>query len=169
MRSNLQFRPVAVLLAVILMLQAGFARNPLARKPQSVVLSGRFIARSHVTAPSSYGANYDSYVFELDRPESNSPAIVKLAYRYLAQDAGIPVSLFDYRQIHKFRMTRDESCDESWDALSMRWTFDESGGFQGKESSLQYARNASPPRLEAQTTLPCYIVTPGDYRSTSRE
>lgn len=136
-------------------------------RPKRVTLSGRIVAKVPTEGFTTVGLNYTSYVFEVEnRKQEASPQLIKVSYRFLIREPQLPTSLFDYSLMHKFRMTRDEGCDESWGDVSTRFIFDNEGELRGKLEDVVYARNAPALHLEAQSTLPCYVVTPRDYEST---
>lgn len=136
-------------------------------KPKPVTVNGRFIAKAPLPGYVTVGANYESFLFKIEDSEKQaSPGLIKFSYRFQPQDPRIPGSLFDYTLVHRFTMVRDESCDETWSALSVRYLFDEDGKITGKTTAMQFAPNAPKIDLTGDATLKCYVVTPKGYRTT---
>ncbi len=159
----------AALVAVLGLSMAGqpvLAGN-LIPKPKRVTFSGRMVAKVPTETLSTMGLNYQSYLFEV-QSRKEGPELIKVSYRFLIREPQLPASFLDYSLLHKFRMTRDESCDESWGDVSSRYVFDREGKLSAKLQDIVYARNAPVLQLEAQTSLPCYVATPQDYESTKR-
>jgi hypothetical protein len=139
------------------------------QKPKRVTVSGRILARVPIAAVSTIGMNYESFVFEVEpREKELGSQLIKLSYRFMQQDPEIPKAFLDYSLVHRFTMVRDESCDESWGAMSTNYVFDNSGGFRGSRNALVYTSNAPTPQIDRQTVLSCYTVTPQDYKSTTK-
>ncbi len=159
---------------LLLLLCCGLALQPmmagargLVEKPKRTTVSGRLLASVPVSAVSTVGVNYESFVFEVEARERDlGSQLIKLSYRFHQQDPQIPKSFRDYSMVHRFTMVRDESCDETWGAMSTSYVFDSTGGFRGSRNSLVYASNAPTPQIDRQTVLSCYTVTPQDYKST---
>ena len=158
---------LAILILNVAPSEAATGAKGLRQKVKTITRSGRFIAQTPLESRLSTGLNYQSYVFEIDNPRSgDSSPVVKLSYRFALRDPEIPNSFFDYSLVHTFRMTRDETCDESWSAISKIYKFDEHGDYGGVEDSIVYSSNAPETKFGGQMMLSCYAVTPDDYRST---
>jgi len=80
---------------------------------------------------------------------------VKLVYRFLSYDHGLPAAFMDYNYVHKFRAVRQPECDES--AATVVYIRD-----------FEYARGTTGVAIPSTIVLPCYIVTPGDYQGSTR-
>jgi hypothetical protein len=131
------------------------------------MMSGRIVAKVPLEGVSSIGLNYESYIFEVESGDKHgTKQLIKFSYRFDQRDPRLPKSFFDYSLTHTFRVTRDEDCDETWGSISNRFIFDRTGGYQGKQDALVYAKNAPVTQPDAQLTLTCYAGTPQDYRST---
>ena len=167
-----QFRALMLLLALFasaVQPQLGIAGSLLRPRMKRSTLSGRIVAKVPVERLSTVGPNYVSYVFELAAHDKKAqPKVIKVSYRFDLGQPQLPTSFFDYSLVHKFSMTRDDDCDESLQNMSAKYVFDHDGNFQGKQEALEYAKNAPALQLDEPSTLSCYVVTPGDYRSTSK-
>ncbi len=155
-----------VVLGVSTAIQPALAGN-LNPKPRRITVSGRIVAKVPTETFTTVGLNYQSLLFEIQNRKTG-PELVKLSYRFLIREPQLPSSFLDYSLVHKFRMTRDEGCDESWSDVSSRYIFDDAGKLGAKLEDVVYARNAPALQLQAQSILPCYVVTPEDYRSSKR-
>jgi hypothetical protein len=134
------------------------------QSPKSTIMSGRIVAEVRTEGLTSFGLNYQSYVFEVEtRNKPVTRSFIKFSYRFDQREPRLPKSFFDYSLTHKFRMTREEECDESWEGISSRFEFDNAGNFRSKQSALVYAKDAPVPQLDPHVTLACYIGTPHDY------
>jgi hypothetical protein len=127
------------------------------------------VARVPVERLSTIGLNYESYVFEVSDQDKKLPSHwIKVSYRFHQRESRMPTALWDYSLLHKFRLTRDRSCDEAWQTISTRYVFDQKGTFVGTKDALVFAENAPNLNVDVQTVLACYTVTPHDYQSTSK-
>jgi hypothetical protein len=136
-------------------------------KTRKITRSGRFIAKAPLQSRLSVGLNYLSYIFEIDNPRKEDPSpVIKLSYRFALRDPEIPQSFFDYFLLHTFRMSRDESCDEPWSAISKSHMFGKNGNYGGVEDTIVYSSNAPATQFGEQMMLACYVVTPDDYKFT---
>jgi hypothetical protein len=137
--------------------------------PEHKVMSGHIVAKVPLGALSTFGLNYESYIFEVEtNGKHGTKQLIKLSYRFDQREPRLPKSFFDYSLTHSFRMTRDEDCDESWEAVSNRLVFDDAGNFHGKQSALIYASNSPASEVEAGLRLACYVATPHDYKGTAK-
>ncbi len=157
---------VAVLAAAL----PGGATSGIKQKPEHRVMHVRVVARVPVERLSTIGLNYESYVFEVSDQDDKLPSEwIKVSYRFHQRESRMPTALWDYSLLHKFRLTRDRSCDETWQTISTRYEFDQKGNFVGTKDALVFAENAPNPNLDVKTVLACYTVTPHDYQSTSKD
>ncbi len=140
-------------------------------KSEKFLVKSRIVARVPLETYTSVGLNYQSYIFEFDSGgKQSAPQLVKVSYRFQLRDPQLPSSFHDYSLVHRFRVTRDDSCDETWGSLTTRYLFDRGGNFRGSQSALVYSRNVPvPPHMDNQAILPCYVVTPRDYESTTKQ
>ncbi len=154
------------LCAVVVPAVAG--HDSLRPKPERLSVKSRIVARVPLETLTSVGLNEQSYVFELDGIKNVAPRLVKVSYRFHLREPQLPSSFLDYDLVHHFNVTRDDSCDETWGALTTRYLFDRNGNFRGSQSALVYVSNAPAPQMDRQDILPCYVVTPRDYQSTEK-
>jgi hypothetical protein len=119
--------------------------------PKSETIRLRLVARERSAPISATTRNTDLYLVELQTKAGKQLAL--LSYSFLAYEPQIPASLFDYARVLKFRAVRDKSCDS---------TMAEEGKFD-----LTYSSGA-PQTIDPQTALPCYVVTPRDYRGAEQ-
>jgi hypothetical protein len=146
---------------------SGSGLRPIA--PKREIISGRIVAKVPLQRLTSIGMNYESYVLEVESGgKENTRRLIKLSYRFDQREARIPTSFFDYSLSHRFRVTRGEDCDESWESISNRLLFDKLGNFHGRQPALIYAKGAPQLAIDPDTVLPCYSATPHDYRSTAK-
>lgn len=162
--------------ALLLALCLGIAIQPSAAEglrppaPKRTVVNGRMVAKVPLEAVTSFGPNYESYIFEAETAgKQGEKQWIKLSYRFDQREPRLPKSFFDYSLTHKFRMTRDEECDESWESISHRLAFDSDGSFQGKQNALQYATGAPLSQPGPNLMLACYVATPRDYLATVKQ
>jgi len=147
--------------------QPGVGKGLRTLAPKRSMMSGRIVAKVPLEGVSSIGLNYESYIFEVASGDKHgTKQLIKFSYRFDQRDPRLPKSFFDYSLTHTFHVTRDEDCDETWGSISSRFIFDRTGGYQGKQDALVYAKNAPVTQPDAQLILTCYAGTPQDYRST---
>ncbi len=161
---------LAMTAAVVLSVTSlGAATGGRALRPRvnKSVRSGRIVAAIPLETRMSVGLNQQSFIFELDKPApgEDSP-LIKISYRFALRDPEIPSSFATYSPIQTFKMQRDESCDEMWTTLSTSYRFDPEGNFRGTFNPMRYSLGAPATKVGENVLLPCYVVTPQDYRST---
>jgi hypothetical protein len=139
-------------------------------KTNKIAVKSRIVASVPLETLTSIGLNHKSYIFEFDSGlKGSAPQLVKISYRFHLRDPQLPSAFLDYTRVHHFLMTRDDSCDETWGALTTRYLFDRHGNFRGSENAILYTSNAPVPEMDEQAMLPCYVVTPRDYQSTEKK
>jgi hypothetical protein len=149
---------------------AAAAESGLRPRTKKITVQSRIVARVPLENLSSVGLNHETYLFEFDSgAKDHGPQLVKVSYRFQLRDPQLPTSFMDYGLVHRFTAVRDDSCDESWGALSTRYLFDRNGNYRGSQGALVYASNAPVPQMEKQAVLSCYVVTPKDYHSTQKQ
>lgn len=91
---------------------------------------------------------------------------IKVLYTYLGDEAALPEEIFDGSKRWRFNLTRDRSCDgplpgkaESKDSAAETKT-----GAQLPQ--LQRTRGAEAEAVPTDSSLPCYVLRPRDFRST---
>jgi len=123
------------------------------QQPKYQAIKVQLIAREKSLSLTTFGRNTDSYISE-SRLKHGQSELIRLSFRFLHQESRIPDSFLDYAAIHEFRALRDPSCDGSLQSLLHR------------SSSWKYAENAPQIDATAETILPCYVVTPEDYKGS---
>lgn len=120
-------------------------------------LTGRFAGRISGPALTSFGANQESYIFEI----TSGPRLqyVILTYKFLLYEPLLP-DVFDYSQLYTFKAKRDEQCGQSIEEISKRYIFDADGKFLEVKYGIEYSKNAPPLNLPWKTRLPCYRLNP---------
>ena len=148
---------------------AAAGREGLRPKTKTISAKSRIVGSIPLENLSSAGLNHQSYVFELDSSGKGAvPQLVKVSYRFYLRDPQLPASFLDYTKLHRFVLTRDETCDETWGALTTRYLFDRNGNFRGGQNAIVYSSNAPVPEIDRQAVLPCYVARPQDYKSTEK-
>lgn len=139
-------------------------------KTKGFSVKSRIVARVPLEALTSVGLNHETYLFEIESGmKDHAPQLVKVSYRFHLREPELPTSFLDYALVHRFNVRRDDSCDESWGAVSTRYLFDRNGNFRGSQNALVYTSNAPVPQMDKQAVLSCYVVTPQDYHSTEKK
>ncbi len=158
---------VAALVLLIAISGPGRAYAAGIKKPKKQLVSVRFLGRAPLMPVTSFGANYESYVAAL-RSHSNKDegSLVKLVYRFLTYDSRLPASLLDYNAVHRFRAVREPECDQTVEAMLYGDRPVLPSGTQVSDFSFVYARNALPMQIPEAAVLPCYVVTPADYKGS---
>jgi hypothetical protein len=134
-------------------------------KKQSV--SVRLVGRTPPLPVTTFGANYQSFVATLQDDKNFAPQ-VKLVYRFLSYDRGLPAAFMDYNYVHKFRAVRQPDCDESAATVLYSRHPSPTGEMSNSNLSFEYARGAKGVPISSTTVLPCYVVAPGDYKGSTR-
>jgi hypothetical protein len=136
-------------------------------RKQSIAV--RFIGRTAPMPRSTFGANHDSYIALLQgaKNKDNWP-FVKLVYRFLDYDHSLPALFMDYEFVHRFRAVRQPDCDEPTDTMLYSKHLSSFGQVLDTEFSFAFAKNASEIVIPSESILPCYIVTPSDYKGSDR-
>jgi hypothetical protein len=134
-------------------------------KKQSV--SVRLVGRTPPLPVTTFGANYQSFVATLQTNKDYATQ-VKLVYRFLSYDQGLPTAFMDYNYVHKFRAVRQPDCDESAATILYSRHSSPTGETLKSNLSFEYARSATGVAIAPTAVLPCYVVTPGDYQGSKR-
>jgi hypothetical protein len=125
----------------------------------------RLIGLASPLPVTSFGANYDSYVAAM-RLRKDDVSLVKLVYRFMNYDPRFPASLVDYDFVHKFRAVREPDCDEAVDTMLFSHRITASGATAGRDLTFEYAKHAAQIAVAPPTVLPCYVVSPADYKGS---
>jgi hypothetical protein len=149
---------------------AAAGQDGLRPRTQKIAVKSRIVASIPLETFTSIGLNHQSYLFEFDSGlKGAAPQLVKVSYRFHLRDPQLPSSFLDYAQVHRFLVTRDDSCDETWGAMTTKYLFDRNGNFRGSQNAIVYSSNAPVPQMDRQAILSCYVVTPRDYQSTDKQ
>jgi hypothetical protein len=127
----------------------------------------RLVAREE-PLPTNTVANTEMFVAEMvehQEQQANSK-LVRLVFRSTNLGATLYGSNFDYSLLHTFRALRDESCDQTYKAVSTKYLFLSPWQYLGSANALEPAAGAPQISTSDDTVLPCYVITPSDYRGT---
>jgi hypothetical protein len=155
---------------LVLLLLAGHAERVHAEKLRDSVkkqsVSVRLIGRASSLPVTTFGANYQSFVAALHAPNGDI-SLVKLVYRFLSYDHGLPAAFMDYDYVHRFRAVRQLDCDEAADTVLYSRHASPAGEMPGRDFTFEYAKGAADTRIPSTGVLPCYVVTPADYQGST--
>jgi hypothetical protein len=93
--------------------------------------------------------------------------LVKLVYRFLSYDTGLPSVFMDYSYVHRFHAVRQPDCDETADTLQYSQHVSSVGETLDRNFTFEYAKGAAGTTILSTIVLPCYVVTPDDYRGST--
>ncbi len=158
----------AMACAAVLLLAGGAAQGrSLKSSVKKESVSFRLVGRAAPVPITSFGANYESYVAALQSPKTNDVSLVKVVYRFLSYDPRLPVSFVDYDLVHTFRAVRQPDCDESASAMLYSHPLSHTGEVQNETFTFEYAKHASDVTIAPAVMLPCYVITPADYKGSN--
>jgi hypothetical protein len=123
------------------------------------LLVGRFVAWINGPRLTSFGVNYESYLFEVAGPFG--PHIVTLSYSFALFESQIPKAVLDYSQIYFVQATHNPSCDDTLADMAETYIFNSQQEFVAINFPISYVKNAPSAILPWKTVLPCYSVLPG--------
>lgn len=135
-------------------------------KKESV--SVRLVGRAASATVSSFGANHQSYVAVLQEGHNKDAVLVKLVYRFLDYDGDLAALFMDYDLVHRFRAVRQPDCDEATDSVLYSRNLMPTGEASSRAFTFEYAHHAAGVAIPPKTVLPCYVVTPADYKGSDR-
>ena len=161
----------ALLACVAVLTGVTVAQSPATRKPKEHphLVKGRVLAR-HGGLRDALG-NFDvrrqTFLFGVEpkEPRVQSLSPIKVVYEYLYRNQEPPDSFFDYSVRYQLRVVRNNTCDETVDSLSYEGTADESGKPLGRDYVLRPLEGAPKELLKPELLLPCYVLTPGNYKA----
>jgi hypothetical protein len=133
-------------------------------------VSVRLIGRASPLPVTTFGANYQPFVALLEAQNNNNnndPLLVKLVYRFLSYDTGLPAVFMDYSYMHRFRAVRQPDCDAAADTLLYSQHVSSVGETLDRNFTFEYAKGAAGTTISSTIVLPCYVVTPDDYRGST--
>jgi len=126
------------------------------RNSPPVELPIRVIGIAFALPGSSYFSNYEVFIAER-RVGKDQTELIKLVYVFLPYQRRLSEIGFDNAGVHKLRVIRDHSCDET--LLQMTWR-----PGQPRPTAQDLAKNAAEHPGEQGAPLPCYRTTADDYR-----
>ena len=135
-------------------------------KKQSV--SVRLVGRASSLPVTTFGANYQSFVAAFETKNKDGVSLVKLVYRFLSYDRGLPAVFMDYNYVHRFRAVRQPDCDEIAGTVLYSRHASAVGEMPDREFTFEYAKGATGTTIPSTIVLPCYVVTPADYQGSTR-
>ena len=125
------------------------------------VLHGRFVASIGEPPMTSFGLNYQSFVFEVMSPHGRQ--FVRIMHAFALFEPQIPSCVLDYKRTYEVVATHRNACSASVANLSKKYVYDEEGRFIGFKSAIEYSKGVPTsmpiPRDEA---LQCYVVSAED-------
>jgi len=144
--------------------------SPPGKNVKRTTLTGRVLAE--VLGLSDYhlvGEGFNVKVFILRMETSQKPGAlpspVKVEYQFFKWQPTLPDTFFDYSKRYELRVVRDPSCDQTLDQLSYMEAEDESGKPLGRDYVLRPLEGAPKELLKPELLLPCYVLTPGNYKA----
>ena len=136
-------------------------------KKQSV--SVRLVGRASPLPVTTFGANYESFVAALETQNNKDDvSLVKLVYRFLGYDRGLPAVFMDYNYVHRFHAVRRPDCDEVASTVLYSRHVSAVGEMPDHDFTFEYAKGATGTTIPSTIVLPCYVVTPADYQGSTR-
>jgi len=127
-------------------------------KQLAMELTGNFVARVDGPPLTGFGANHQSYVFEMYSPTGSQ--FVRLSYAFFLYEPQVPDTALDYSKLYKLTAVKDDTCQDTLENISRRFVFDSKGQFVEVKHGLTYAKNLPTPTLPWKNPLPCYILSP---------
>jgi len=121
-------------------------------------LTGKLVARVDGPPLTGFGANHQSYVFEMYTPTGSQ--FVRLSYAFFIYEPQLPAGAFDYSKLYKLTAVRDDTCQDTLEKISKRLVFDTRGQFVAVTHALTYSRNFPSLTVPWDNPLPCYVLLP---------
>jgi len=111
-------------------------------KKQSV--SVRLVGRASPLPVTTFGANYESFVAALETQNNKDDvSLVKLVYRFLGYDRGLPAVFMDYNYVHRFHAVRRPDCDEVASTVLYSRHVSAVGEMPDHDFTFEYAKGAT--------------------------
>lgn len=133
-----------------------FGASTISMQAQSS-LTGRFVAWIDGPRLTSFGANRQSYIFQVaSGPE---PQYVILRYSFFLYEPQMPRWAFDYFRVYSFQAVKNDHCMQTLEEISKRFVFDTRGRVVGTQYGINYSKNAPPLTLLSKTPMPCYALS----------
>src|SRR5215467_3612801 len=119
MRRALISAAFIFLLTVTLSAMAFACCDSFVEEPQ--MLHGRFVASINEPPLTSFGLNYQSFIFETMSP--NGRRFVRIMHTFASFEPQIPSCVLDYKQSFELFATHSNACNESISKMSRRYVF----------------------------------------------
>jgi hypothetical protein len=129
-----------------------------AEEPQ--VLHGRFVASISEPPLTSFGLNYQSFIFETMTPKGRR--FVRIMHAFASFEPQIPSCVLDYKQSFELVATYSNACSESVSKMSRKYVFDDEGRFVGFKSGIEYSKGMPTLPIPHDEPLQCYVVSSPD-------
>jgi hypothetical protein len=121
-------------------------------------LTGKLVARVDGPPLTGFGANRQSYIFEMYSPTGSQ--FVRLSYTFFIYEPQLPPGAFDYSKLYKVTAVKDDTCQATLEKISQRFVFDSRGQFVGVTHALTYSRNFPSLAVPWDNPLLCYVLSP---------
>jgi hypothetical protein len=132
-------------------------------------LDGRIIASVITFVPGTLNLKWQVFVFQVESGEAGGHGYLsKVEYEYTDADGPLKDAFFDYAKYYQLIVSRDSSCDESLESLSILRAPDEHKSVFRDRNLLQVLAGVPTEALDMHETLPCFILRPGGYRILKR-
>lgn len=145
-------------LTVSLSVIAGACCDNSVEVPQ--LLHGKFVASIGEPPLTSFGLNYQSFVFEMMSPKGRT--FVRIMHAFALFEPQIPRCVLDYKQSFELVATRSNKCSQSVSHMSKKYVFDDRGRFLGFKSAIEYSKGVPALPIPRDEPLQCYVVSPQD-------
>ena len=124
------------------------------------VLHGRFVASIDEPPLTSFGLNYQSFIFEMMSPHGRQ--FVRILHTFALFEPQIPSCVLDYKQSFEIVATHSNRCSASISNMSKKYVFDDEGRFVGFKSALEYSKGLPTLPIPRDEPLQCYVVSSQD-------
>ena len=137
---------------------AGGCCDDFVEEPQ--VLHGRFVASIGEPPLTSFGLNYQSFIFEVMSPKGRQ--FVRIMHAFALFEPQIPSCVLDYKQSFELVATHSNKCTESISNMSKKYLFDDEGRFLGFKSAIEYSKGVPTLPIPRDQPLQCYVLSAQD-------
>src|SRR5215469_16283871 len=137
---------------------AGACCGDFVEEPQ--VLHGRFVASIGEPPLTSFGLNYQSFIFEVMSPKGRK--FVRIMHAFALFEPPIPSCVLDYKQSFELVATHSNKCTESISNMSKKYLFDDQGRFLGFKFAIEYSKGVPTLPIPHDQPLQCYVLSPQD-------
>jgi len=134
---------------------AGACCGDFVDEPQ--VLHGRFVASIGEPPLTSFGLNYQSFIFEVMSPKGRK--FVRIVHAFALFEPQIPSCVLDYKQSFELVATHSNKCTESISNMSKKYLFDDQGRFLGFKSAIEYSKGVPTLPMPGDQPLQCYVLS----------